>query len=171
MTSSTQKVWRNSVILRNSSGRFLHGLPLKHPTQKDRPPWFTKFEFEKFFLLFYIISTQRNYILNYIKIGTHCVHVASLSFGRENWNSYHNTAAQCLYCVEFKNIMAVLWIFKNYKTSFSFCVDIELYIKDYNEFCGNTMPDGRVFSHNFTSVYITQYQRGKKFYIFEERRK
>jgi hypothetical protein len=29
MTSSTQKVWRISVILRNSSGRFLHGLPLK----------------------------------------------------------------------------------------------------------------------------------------------
>jgi hypothetical protein len=24
MTSSTQKVWKNSVILRNSSGRFLH---------------------------------------------------------------------------------------------------------------------------------------------------
>jgi hypothetical protein len=57
-------------------------------------------------------------------------------------------------------------MFKNYKTSF--CVDIELYIIDYNEFCGNTMPDGRVFSHNFTSVYITQYQT---FYIFEERRK
>jgi hypothetical protein len=29
MTSSTQKVWGSSVILRNSSGRFLHGLPLK----------------------------------------------------------------------------------------------------------------------------------------------
>jgi hypothetical protein len=29
MTSSTQKVWRKSVILRNSSDRFLHGLPLK----------------------------------------------------------------------------------------------------------------------------------------------
>jgi hypothetical protein len=25
-------------------------------------PWFTKFEFEKFFSLFYIISTQRSYI-------------------------------------------------------------------------------------------------------------
>ena len=29
----------------------------RHP-----PPWFTKFEFEKFFSLFYIISTQRYYI-------------------------------------------------------------------------------------------------------------
>jgi hypothetical protein len=29
---------------------------------KDTPPWFTKFEFEKFFTLFYIISTQRSYI-------------------------------------------------------------------------------------------------------------
>jgi hypothetical protein len=29
---------------------------------KDSPPWFTKFEFEKFFSLFYIISTQRSYI-------------------------------------------------------------------------------------------------------------
>jgi hypothetical protein len=26
------------------------------------PPWFTKFEFEKFFSLFYIISTKRSYI-------------------------------------------------------------------------------------------------------------
>jgi hypothetical protein len=52
------------------------------------------------------------------------------------------------------------FIFVNYKTSF--CVDIELLLKT-NEFCGNTMPDGRVFSHNFTSVYITQYQRGKTF--------
>ena len=26
------------------------------------PPWFTKFEFEKCFSLFYIISTQRSYI-------------------------------------------------------------------------------------------------------------
>ena len=32
------------------------------------PPWFTKFEFEKFFSLFYIISTQRNYI--YPKLDT-----------------------------------------------------------------------------------------------------
>ena len=30
--------------------------------EKTPPPWFTKFEFEKFFLFFYIISTQRNYI-------------------------------------------------------------------------------------------------------------
>ena len=29
---------------------------------KRHPPWFTKFEFEKFFSLFYIISTQRSYI-------------------------------------------------------------------------------------------------------------
>jgi hypothetical protein len=29
---------------------------------KRHTPWFTKFEFEKFFSLFYIISTQRNYI-------------------------------------------------------------------------------------------------------------
>ena len=28
----------------------------------DTPPWFTKFEFEKFFSLFYIISTQRSSI-------------------------------------------------------------------------------------------------------------
>jgi hypothetical protein len=34
MTSSTQKVWRNSVIFRNSSGRFLHGLPLNQPSVK-----------------------------------------------------------------------------------------------------------------------------------------
>ena len=30
----------------------------RHPP----PPWFTKFEFEKFFSLFYLISTQRSYI-------------------------------------------------------------------------------------------------------------
>ena len=30
--------------------------------EKTPPPWFTKFEFEKFFSLFYIISTQRSYI-------------------------------------------------------------------------------------------------------------
>jgi hypothetical protein len=29
---------------------------------KRHPPWFTKFEFEKFFSLFYIISTQGSYI-------------------------------------------------------------------------------------------------------------
>ena len=29
---------------------------------KRHPPWFTKFEFEKFFSLFYLISTQRSYI-------------------------------------------------------------------------------------------------------------
>jgi hypothetical protein len=34
---------------------------------KKHTPWFTKFEFEKFFSLFYIISTQRNYI--YKKTG------------------------------------------------------------------------------------------------------
>jgi hypothetical protein len=38
---------------------------------KDTPPWFTKFELEKFFSLFYIISTQRSYIYikNRIQIG------------------------------------------------------------------------------------------------------
>jgi hypothetical protein len=36
MTSSTQKVWKNSVILRNSSGRFLHGLPLKLQTERRK---------------------------------------------------------------------------------------------------------------------------------------
>jgi hypothetical protein len=30
--------------------------------EKTPPPWFTKFEFDNFFPLFYIISTQRNYI-------------------------------------------------------------------------------------------------------------
>jgi hypothetical protein len=30
--------------------------------EKAHPPWFTKFEFEKLFSLFYIISTQRSYI-------------------------------------------------------------------------------------------------------------
>jgi hypothetical protein len=30
--------------------------------EKTHPPWFTKFEFKKFFSLFYIISTQRSYI-------------------------------------------------------------------------------------------------------------
>ena len=30
--------------------------------KRDTPPWFTKFEFKKFFSLFYIISTQRSYI-------------------------------------------------------------------------------------------------------------
>jgi hypothetical protein len=34
---------------------------------KRHTPWFTKFEFEKFFSLFYIISTQRNHIKIYIK--------------------------------------------------------------------------------------------------------
>jgi hypothetical protein len=29
---------------------------------KDTPSWFAKFEFENFFPLFYIISTQRSYI-------------------------------------------------------------------------------------------------------------
>jgi hypothetical protein len=29
---------------------------------EDTPPWFTKYEFEKFFSLFYIISTQRSNI-------------------------------------------------------------------------------------------------------------
>jgi hypothetical protein len=29
---------------------------------KRHTPWFTKFEFEKFFSLFYILSTQRSYI-------------------------------------------------------------------------------------------------------------
>jgi hypothetical protein len=32
------------------------------------PPWFTKFEFEKLFSLFYITSTQRSYI--YKKLDT-----------------------------------------------------------------------------------------------------
>ena len=32
------------------------------------PPWFTKFQFEKFFSLFHIISTQRSYI--YQKLDT-----------------------------------------------------------------------------------------------------
>ena len=30
--------------------------------EKTPPPWFTKFEFENFFSLFYIISAQRSYI-------------------------------------------------------------------------------------------------------------
>ena len=30
--------------------------------EKTPPPWFTKFEFEKCFPFFYIISTQRSYI-------------------------------------------------------------------------------------------------------------
>jgi hypothetical protein len=34
------------------------------------PPWFTKFEFKKFFSLFYIISTQRSYIYIYKKPDT-----------------------------------------------------------------------------------------------------
>jgi hypothetical protein len=36
--------------------------------EKTPPPWFTKFEFENFFLLFYILSTQRNY--TYQKLDT-----------------------------------------------------------------------------------------------------
>ena len=47
---------------------------------KRRTPWFTNFEFEKFFSLFYIMSTQRRYI--YQKLDTNSC------FAKLRTNSY-----------------------------------------------------------------------------------
>ena len=41
---------------------------------EDTPPWFTKFEFENFFLLFYIISTICEIKSNFKSVQFFCIH-------------------------------------------------------------------------------------------------
>jgi hypothetical protein len=48
-------------------------------SEKTHPPWFTKFVFEKFFSLFYIISTQRSYIHKKLATNSCCAKLRAIS--------------------------------------------------------------------------------------------